>query len=122
MKLRILIIIAAAVFIAGIIGCVLVLNAPKKSTVNIKSGGKVLYTLDLSKEDDRTFEVKSSDGGVNLIEIKDGKIRVKSADCPDKTCVRMGWLDSSAMPIVCLPHQLIVEFTDNDGGVDAIAE
>ena len=122
MKLRILIIIAAAVFIAGIIGCVLVLNAPKKSTVNIKSGGKVLYTLDLSKEDDRTFEVKSSDGGVNLIEIKDGKIRVKDADCPDKTCMRMGWLESSAMPVVCLPHRLIIEFTDDDGGVDAVAE
>ena len=122
MKLRILIIIAAAVFIAGIIGCVAVLNAPKKSTVNVKSGGKVLYTLDLSKEDDRTFEVKSSDGGVNLIEIKDGKIRVKSADCPDKTCMRMGWLESSAMPVVCLPHRLVIEFTDDDGGVDAVAE
>ena len=122
MKLRILIIIAAAVFIAGIIGCVLVLNAPKKNTVIIKSGGKVLYTLDLSKEDDRTFEVKSSDGGVNLIEIKDGKIRVKSADCPDKTCMRMGWLESSAMPVVCLPHRLVIEFTDDDGGVDAVAE
>ena len=122
MRLRILIIIAAAVFIAGIIGCVLVLNAPKKNTVNIKSGGKVLYTLDLSKEDDRTFEVKSSDGGVNLIEIKDGKIRVKSADCPDKTCMRMGWLESSAMPVVCLPHRLVIEFTDDDGGVDAVAE
>ena len=122
MKLRILIIIAAAVFIAGIIGCVLVLNAPKKNTVIIKSGGKVLYTLDLSKEDDRAFEVKSSDGGVNLIEIKDGKIRVKSADCPDKTCMRMGWLESSAMPVVCLPHRLVIEFTDDDGGVDAVAE
>lgn len=122
MKIKVLIIIVSVIFIAGVAGSIIVLNAPKKNTVNIKSGGKVLYTLDLSKEEDRTFEVKSADGGVNLIEIKDGKIRVKSADCPDKTCVRMGWLDSSAMPIVCLPHQLIVEFTDNDGGVDAIAE
>ena len=121
MKHKILIIIAALIFAAGVVGSVMVLNAPKKNTVNIKSGGKVLYTLDLSQEADRTFEIKT-DSGSNTVEIKDGKIRVKDADCPDKTCVRMGWLDSAAMPIVCLPHDLVIAFTDADGGVDAISE
>ena len=121
MKQRILIVIAVLIFVAGVVGTVMVLNAPKKQTVNIKSGGKVLYTLDLENEKDRTFDVKTDDG-VNTIEIKDGKIRVKEADCPDKTCVRMGWLESSAMPIVCLPHDLVIEFVDGDGGVDAISE
>ncbi len=121
MKHKILIIVAALIFAAGVVGSIMVLNSPKKKTVNIKSRGKVLYTLDLESEKDRTFDVKT-DGGVNTIEIKDGKIRVKEADCPDKTCVRMGWLESSAMPIVCLPHGLIIEFVDADSGVDAIAE
>lgn len=121
MKQKILIIIAVLIFAAGAVGTVMVLNAPKKQTVNIKSGGKVLYTLDLESEKDRKFDVKT-DGGVNTIEIKDGKICVKDADCPDKTCVRMGWLESSAMPIVCLPHGLVIEFVDGDGGVDAISE
>ena len=117
----ILISIIAVIFIAGVVGSIIVLNAPKKNTVRIKSGGKVLYVLDLSRESDREFEVKTERGS-NTIEIKEGKIRVKSADCPDKTCVRMGWLSSSAMPIVCLPHELVIEFDDNDGGVDAVAE
>ena len=120
-KYVILISIIAVIFIAGVVGSIIVLNAPKKNTVRIKSGGKVLYTLDLENEKDRTFDVKTDDG-VNTIEIKDGKIRVKEADCPDKTCVRMGWLESSAMPIVCLPHDLVIEFVDGDGGVDAISE
>ena len=120
-KYVILISIIAVIFIAGVVGSIIVLNAPKKNTVRIKSGGKVLYVLDLSRESDREFEVKTERGS-NTIEIKEGKIRVKSADCPDKTCVHMGWLSSSAMPIVCLPHELIIEFTDNDGGVDAVAE
>ena len=113
--------VIAVIFIAGVVGSVIVLNAPKKNTVLIKSGGKVIYTLDLSRESDREFEIKTEHGS-NTVEIKDGKIRVKSADCPDKTCVRMGWLSSSAMPIVCLPHELVIEFADNDGGVDAVAE
>ena len=120
-KIRILIIVAAVIFAAGVAGSVIALNAPKKNTVTIKSGEKTLYTLDLSREPDRVFEIKNAEGS-NTIEIKDGKIRVESADCPDKTCVRMGWLESSAMPIVCLPHKLVIEFADADGGVDAITE
>lgn len=121
LKVKILIAIAAVIFAAGIIASVIIMNAPKKNNVQIKSGGKVLYTLDLSQEADRAFEIKT-DSGSNTVEIKDGKIRVKDADCPDKTCVRMGWLDSAAMPIVCLPHDLVIAFTDADGGVDAISE
>lgn len=121
MKLKVLIIIAAAMFIAGIIGCVWALSAPEKNAVRIKSGGKVLYTLDLSREENRVFEIKT-DKGLNAVEIRDGKIRVKSADCPDQTCVKMGWLDSAAMPVVCLPHGLIIEYADSDSGVDAITE
>lgn len=121
MKLKVLIIIAAAIFIAGIIGCVWALNAPAKETVRIKSGGKVLYILDLSREKNRVFEINTG-SGLNVIEIKDGRIRVQSADCPDQTCVRMGWLSSAAMPVVCLPHGLIIEYANPDGGVDAITE
>lgn len=121
MKVKILIIIAAFIFAAGVAGSIIVLNAPKTKTVQIKSGEEVLYTLDLAREQNRVFQVKTA-GGVNTVEIRDGKIRVKDADCPDKTCVRMGWLDSAAMPIVCLPHGLVIEFVDADGGVDAISE
>ncbi len=121
MKYKIIIAILAVIFAAGAIGSVLVLSAPKKNLVRIKCGEEVLYTLDLNREADRTFAVQT-DSGTNLVEIKDGKIRVQSADCPDKTCVRMGWLHSAAMPIVCLPHRLVIEFVDSDGGVDAIAE
>ena len=121
LKYKIIIVIAVLIFVAGIAGSIVVLNSPKKNTVVIKSDGNILYTLDLSREPDRTFEIKT-DRGENTVEIKDGKIRVISADCPDKTCVRMGRLESSAMPIVCLPHKLVIEFAADDDGVDAITE
>ena len=120
-KYVILISIIAVIFIAGVVGSIIVLNAPKKNTVRIKSGGKVLYVLDLSRESDREFEVKTERGS-NTIEIKEGKIRVKSADCPDKTCVRMGWLSSSAMPIVCLPHELALELITREEAIAMLAQ
>ena len=79
----------------------------------------MLYTLDLSASDDRTIEITTAEGR-NIVEIQDHRIRVKDADCPDQTCVRMGWLTGSAAPIVCLPHHLVIEFTDDTGGADAV--
>lgn len=123
MKYKILIGAVVLLFLGGIIGCLIVMNAPKKNTVTIKRDGEILYTLDLSREKNRSFDIEYK-GSKNTVEIKDGKIRVKDADCPDKTCVKTGWLSSSAMPIVCLPNHLVIEFSDTAGSggeVDAVA-
>ena len=42
------------------------------------------------------------------------------AECPDQTCVHMGWLDSGAMPIVCLPNHLSIEYAEAGDDVDAV--
>lgn len=119
MKNKVFIIIIAVIFVAGIVGSALVLLAPKKSTVRIVSDGEVVETIDLSSAEDRVFEV-AYQGHTNTVEIKDHRIRVSAADCPDKTCVNMGWLSSSSMPIVCLPHRLVIEFTDSVDDLDAV--
>ncbi len=121
MKQKIIILVCAAIFAAGVIGSAWVLLSPKKNTVNVISDGKTVRTIDLSTAADEVFTVEYG-GKTNTVEIKDGRIRVQSAECPDKTCVHMGWLESSAMPIVCLPNRLVIEFADADGGVDAISE
>ena len=77
-----------------------------------------VYTADLKLTEDTVFDV-AYQGHVNTVEIKDHKIHVKDADCPDQTCVKMGWLSSSSMPIVCLPHKMVIEFTDGSD-VDAV--
>lgn len=119
MKYKVFVIIIAVILVAGIIGSISVLNAPQKNTVRILADGEERYVIDLSTAEDTTFDIKT-DGHVNTIEIKDQRIRVASADCPDKTCVNMGWLSTSAMPIVCLPHRLVIEYADSPDGVDAV--
>ena len=121
MRQRILIGIAAAVFVAAIIVGMLLLFSEPKNNVLILRDGEVLYSLDLSQEKDRTFVIPYGDSS-NTIEIKDGKIRVCDAECPDKVCVKTGWLSSSAVPIVCLPNHLVIEFASEYSDVDAMAE
>lgn len=49
----------------------------------------------------------------------DGKIRISSSSCPCKTCVNMGWTDSSSL--VCVPNGIIVEpVADTGSRIDAV--
>ena len=119
MKYKVFLIVIAILLIIGVAGTAWVLNAPAKSFVRVLSDGKTVYSGDLSLASDTVFDVEYQ-GHVNTVEIKDHRIRVLSADCPDKTCVNMGWLKSSAMPIVCLPHKLVIEFANSGDGIDAV--
>lgn len=120
MKNKVFIIIIAAILTAGIVGSIFVLTSQPKSSVRIISDGRTVYSADLGTAEDTTFDV-TYQGHVNTVEIRDHRIRVSAADCPDQTCVNMGWLKSSSMPIVCLPHHLVIEFTDSADGIDATA-
>ncbi|MCQ2490942.1 MAG: NusG domain II-containing protein [Ruminococcus sp.] len=107
---------AVTIFIAAALA-VLLLHLPAESTyVEIVQDGKVLYTLDLAEYDDETVQtirIDSPDGGYNIVEISEGnKICISEADCPDKTCVNTGYLRYENVPIVCLPHRLVVKFAD----------
>ncbi|MDO4862916.1 MAG: NusG domain II-containing protein [Ruminococcus sp.] len=108
--------VAAAIFVAAAVAALL-LHMPAESTwVEITQDGKVLYTIDLSTYDDETVQtirIDSPDGGYNIIEIGEGNtIRISEADCPDKTCIKTGTLQYENVPIVCLPHRLVIKLVD----------
>ncbi len=48
----------------------------------------------------------------NTIEIKDKKVRMIKADCPDERCVKQGF--SSSLPIMCVPNHVIIEIKVKD--------
>ena len=121
MKNRILVGICIAIFLIGVIGSLFVLMRPHGTGVQIVQDGTILYRFDLSITGNRTIDIEY-EGRINTVQIESGKIRMLSAECPDHTCVHMGWLESGALPIVCLPNHLIIEFADTDSGVDAVVQ
>ena len=102
------------VFLVSVCLSLFILHHSDKQTVEIVQDGKVLYTFDLSHTENREITVQSSDGGYNLIVINAGTICISEADCPDQTCVKTGRLKSDYLPIVCLPHRLIVRFAEGE--------
>ncbi len=68
--------------------------------------GKLLHTLVLSV--DREITVQTG-RGTNVITVRDGKIAVTQADCPDHYCMERGFCGGGAQ-IVCLPNRLVIRF------------
>ncbi len=76
------------------------------AAVTITVDGKELYHL--SERDlqmDRDIEIQT-EYGYNVVHIGPAGVYMKSADCPDRLCVKQGKL--TGRPIVCLPHKVVV--------------
>jgi hypothetical protein len=60
--------------------------------------------------------------GTAVIEVADGRVRVRHAPCRDKRCQHMGWLGRAGEAAVCVPGRLMVRVSgQNQSGADAIA-
>lgn len=117
-KQKPLIILCAALFFIGLVGSFFLLNRPRGTWIEIVQNNEVLYRLDLADAEDQTIEIEY-EGRMNIVQIENHKVRMLEADCPDHTCINMGWLDSF-MPIVCLPNHLVIQFADMSDDIDVI--
>lgn len=93
---------AAAFFLSG--------NSQPADTVQVLSEGKLLHTLSLNQ--DQTITVETARGS-NTVTVKDGKVAVTEADCPDGYCMARGYC-SGGTQIVCLPHRLVLQFARSE--------
>ena len=80
------------------------------SIAKIYSDGVLVDTIDLDAVAmPYDLVVEGPDGGSNTIHVEHGRIAVTSADCPDQICVHQGYITDDLIPIVCLPHRLVIE-------------
>ena len=118
--------VAAALFAAALIACLLFWHAGVSGEGRfafIKAADGYEKTIDLSK--DASFEVQTS-LGCNTVQVENGRIRVSKADCPHQDCVDQGWISALHEQIICLPHELSIEIVEGDGNgngqIDAVSQ
>jgi hypothetical protein len=86
-----------------------------RTLAQIKVGAEVLETIDLSAvSEPYTKTVYTGNDGYNVIEVREGMIRVVEANCPEQVDVRQGWISSPYESIVCLPHRLVITILPAD--------
>ena len=88
------------------LGIYLMLPGEDATHAQILSDGNVIQTVDLRL--DQSFEIVNGSGR-NTVTVKNGKIGVTEANCPDHYCMARGMCSSGAQ-IVCLPNGLIIRF------------
>lgn len=84
------------------------LGARPAGTAELWADGVLVRTVDLSV--DGEYRIESAEGW-NLLSVRDGKLAVTAASCPDGDCVRCGARNSDP-PIVCLPNRVSIRFSE----------
>ena len=85
------------------------------ATAVITDADKKTYEMPLDQD---TITTVTTELGTNVIEVKDGRVRAKEADCPNQDCVHQGWISKPGQQIVCLPHKLTVDIVEEDAQAD----
>lgn len=117
MKKKDIILVIVVLLIAGVSYSVMhFMRLGEGHFAQVSVDGKVQGTYSLDK--DRTIEIKSSKGK-NILIIKDGKVEMKEADCPDKYCVKQGKIKNIGETIVCLPNKVVIEIEKTSKGTDS---
>jgi hypothetical protein len=92
---------------------------PQGGDIVITVDGKLQYTL--PRDRDRVIPIPGP-FGATVVEIKDGKVRVREAHCPNRICEKQGWITKGA--IVCLPNRIVITVGGKSEnlpkGVDAV--
>jgi len=77
--------------------------------------GKIIVKIE--GKDSYVFEkdgiypiIGKEDNLLMIIEISRGKVRVIESTCPDKLCVKSGWLESANSAIVCVPNKIVIHY------------
>lgn len=118
MKTRVILFLLLAAVAAS--AAFLLFQGPKARApvARITRDGVLLEEIDLTKTQ-APFSFLLEDGrGRNLISVEQGRIRVSEADCPDQICVDQGWISDGTVPIVCLPHRLMIQIVGGEEGLD----
>lgn len=110
------IVIIAIVLLCALAALLPFLGSSDATKAEIYEDGKLLYTVDLTK--DQILEVEGDYH--NTIEVKDGKIHFVESTCPDKVCVRSGYASKGRPALVCLPNRVVVKLVVSNGEVDLV--
>ena len=95
----------------------------------IYSDNELIEVIDLtSVTEPYSFTIGDEESGYNVVQVEYKKIGMTDASCPDHVCVDTGFIESSLIPIVCLPNKIVIEIhsegisEDGEESLDAVAQ
>jgi hypothetical protein len=76
--------------------------------LEVISAGNLFERIEMNKIKDGSTLEYALDGGINLLSVERGFVRMISSDCPGGDCLKMRPINSERGAIVCVPHNLVI--------------
>ena len=106
--------VVIGIILFGSIAAIFMINRSGSGTrTAVIRCGDIRYELSLAE--DGRFRFDGIDAG---FEVKNGKIRLAEASCPDKICEKTGYIGSSGQSIICVPNKITVAVVGSDESID----
>lgn len=86
----------------------------------ISIDGEIYKTVMLSKHKGSDKYIVENKYGKNIILVKEEKIAIIEADCPDKICMKPGYIYKPGQSLVCLPNRLYIKINERTKNMDEI--
>ena len=115
-KTKIWIGILLSVVLLGLLGFFALSRLGGGTIAVITVDGQEYQRIDLSRVTE-SYDIEIDTKYVhNTVHVAPGRIAVTQADCPDGICVAQGAIDRGGVPIICMPHRLVVKIEGS--GID----
>ena len=106
MKKKDMILIAAVLAISLISFAAIKMTQKDGKEVIVTVEGKEVYKTSIKK--DQIYQIPEKNG-TNVMQIKDGKVTMIEATCPDHYCIKQNAVDEHGGSIICLPNKVVIE-------------
>ena len=106
MKKKDIILIAAVLAISLISFAAIKMTQKDGKEVIVTVEGKEVYKTSIKK--DQIYQIPEKNG-TNVMQIKDGKVTMIEATCPDHYCMKQKAVDEHGGSIICLPNKVVIE-------------
>ena len=115
-KTKIWIAVLLSVVLLGLLGFFALSRLGGGTIAVITVDGQEYERIDLSRVTE-SYDIEiDTKYGHNTVHVEPGRIAVTQANCPDGICVAQGAIDRGGVPIICMPHRLVVKIEGS--GID----
>nr|WP_269446110.1 NusG domain II-containing protein [Caldisericum exile] len=96
-------------------------NRNSSKYVVVMADGKLYQKIPLLKDLKKSIIMVKSNEGYLYLEIEQDRVRVIDSTCPDKLCIKQGWISNIGETIVCLPNRITISIVGGNVSVDSIS-
>ncbi|MEN6325455.1 MAG: NusG domain II-containing protein [Syntrophomonas sp.] len=90
-------------------------------TAEISVNGNTVNRIDLNNPTNNRLINIPGPLGTSVAEVKPGAIRMKYSPCPDRYCMKTGWISRPGQVIACVPNRIIIKISPDNNSVDTIS-